>query len=595
MTLPIGFLLGLLVVVGHRELGTALPGEGTVDGLLLASFALLVPVLLVQVAYVVTLRALVLGRPVKVPPRSLLMLSRFATPLALHVLFAYGAYGDWIDRLAPTSHFLRTLLAVAPLYAIELPRLLFVGRVDALLEADLYQRGRVLPPSLLPQWRDVWPAIRLRYGWPLLALLPTLLLGAGLDALQLDRTAYVMVFTTSVGITVATILFLLVVATLLPFAFRLAFGVRRELPEPAGESLRATARAIGFPPQRVMLLPTGLRAVNAMMVGPLPVGRLLCMTDGLLEVLDLRSLSGVLAHEAGHARMGHPGILMLLAVVMPLLLVAPANLLDLEQLDAVVQAFLLITVVLLGWSIVRALARRFEHEADIASVQMLGAEPCSSALHRVAGLASASVHLPRRLLSLHPDERHRLDVMHRYERDPAFRERFDVRSRTVRRWIHVAVGVAFAAAIWAWATDWRHERLLVRFHTGDFVGARAALAETAGEAVPNRWRELREQLQVQVACALEVAPECRDWSTAETALQPAAWQRGERVLIAQGPAAAYPWFALATMVMDEPSTVELAIWRYCRAADEGDAEAVAELVEIIRRLGPPTSLAEVFE
>ena len=113
--------------------------------------------------------------------------------------------------------------------------------------------------------------------------------------------------------------------------------------------------------------------------------------------------------------------------------------------------------------------------------------------------------------------------------------------------------------------------------------------------VPERWRETLDRLRPQVACALELAPGCRDWQAAEHALVPAAWRRGEQLLLERGPAAAYPSFALATMVAAEPSTVELAIYRYCRAAADGEADTVERLVAIIRRLGPPASLARVFE
>ena len=68
-------------------------------------------------------RALLTARPAPVPPRLLLRLSALATPLVLHAVFTLGAYGDWIDRVAPGSHALRVALALLPLYAVELPRL----------------------------------------------------------------------------------------------------------------------------------------------------------------------------------------------------------------------------------------------------------------------------------------------------------------------------------------------------------------------------------------------------------------------------------------------------------------------------------------
>ena len=110
-----------------------------------------------------------------------------------------------------------------------------------------------------------------------------------------------------------------------------------------------TAQALGFSPKRVFVLPTGMRSVNAMMVGPLPVGRLLCLTDGLLSTLDNSSLTGVLAHEVGHARMGHPGLLMLLAVVVPMMILSPLRLLEMDEADVTLQAVAIIGIMLLFW------------------------------------------------------------------------------------------------------------------------------------------------------------------------------------------------------------------------------------------------------
>ena len=583
-----------MVVVAHREMGVSLPGECTLDGLLLAATLLAVPFLLAALARRFTVQALVAGRFPVVPPRSLLRLSVVATPLALHALFAFGAYNDCIDRLAPTSHTLRVLLALAPLYLAELPRMAMATMAEGLLEIsyEALQSQRIAE-SLLPGWRDSWPAYRLRLGWPILALLPAALLGGCLDLLQLHRATYVLVLVTSGGMTVATVLFLLLAASILPFWFRIAFGVRATLPEPIGTILRATASVLGFSPKRVMLLPTGMRSMNAMMVGPLPVGRLLCLTDGLLSTLDHRSLTGVLAHEIGHARMGHPGLLMLLAVVVPLMLLSPLRLLDIEAIDVTLQAVAIVVIMLAIWFALRTLARRFEHEADVSSVQALGAEPCSTALHTVARLSSQEPRSWRsRLFSMHPDEQERLLLMHRYEREPKFREQFDRQTRKLRRSIAAVLLVAIGIGAWFWQADWQYERAMVRFYSGDFVGAQAAVAAITER--PSRWQKPLQRLDEELAAGLELAPDARDWPTVEHRLIPSAWQRGERVLLAEGPAAARRWFALAVTALPTPTATESAIYEFCRAADVGDSNRMAELAKIVKRRGVPASLQPVF-
>ncbi len=583
-----------MVVVAHREMGGTLSGESTVAGVLWAATLLLAPVLLAALSRRFAVYSLVSTRKPLVPPRALLRLSALATPLALHGLFEFGAYNDCIDRLAPSSHTLRVLLAIAPLYLAELPRSAMATMAEGLLEARYDARDtHPVSPSLLPGWRDIWPAFRLRLGWPVLAFLPAVLLGGCLDVLQLHRPSYVLVFVTSSGMTVATVAFLILAAVVLPFWFRVAFGVSRAMPEPVGTTLRATAQLLGFSPKRVFMLPTGMRSMNAMMVGPLPVGRLLCLTDGLLSTLDSRSLTGVLAHEVGHARMGHPGLLMLLAVVVPLMLLSPLRLLDVEKIDVTLQAAGMLVIVLVVWLSLRTLARRFEHEADVSSVKDLGAEPCSRALLTVSSMtAPQSRTLRGRLLSLHPDEQLRLTVMRRYEMEPAFREQFDRQTRRLRRLIAVVLLGAVTFGGWFWQADWQYERVLSRFYSGDLVGAQQAMSEI--DERPPRWQDALEHIDEELLAGLQLAPEARDWAAIEAQLIPSAWERGERVLLAEGPAAARPWFSLAIYAMPVPTTTEYAIHDYCRAAADNDSELTNRLAHIIKRLGVPASLEPVF-
>ncbi len=593
MSLPLPFLLSLFVVVAHRELADPLPGQGQLDDLVWTASLLTAPWLLAAMARASALGSLVTGRRPRIPPRALLRLSAIAAPLALHALFAFGHYGDWLDRWAPDSNTLRVALLLLPLYLTEVPRLVTATMVEEVVESGRGGTTSPIATVYLPTWSEVWPTIRLRLGWPLLALMPAALYGFGVDALQSWRPAYVFVLATAAGLSLAAMAYLVLAAALLPFWFRFAFGIRAELPDPQGSVLRETAARLDFSPRRLFVLPTGMRAVNAMMVGPLPFGRLLCFTDGIVNTLDPRSLAGVLAHEVGHARMGHPGLLTLLGFVVPVMLLSPLRLLDAEGGDVVLLSALMVGGTLAVWFGLRTLARRFEHEADIASVQVLGAEPCSRALLTVSRATfPAAPSLRSRLASLHPGEEARLQTMQRYEADPDFRRAFDRRTVTLRRGLLATVLGAVVIGAWFWRVDWPYEQVIVRFHTGDFVGARSALDEL--QEVPSRWRKTMARIDAQLDVAEQLAPGVRDRAKAEQALVPAAWQRGEQVLLRDGPAAAYPALALAISVMPSPTTTELAIYRFCKAAADRDPDTTLELGRIVLRRGPPASLAPVF-
>lgn len=594
MSLPFSFLAGLFVVVGHRELGETLPGEGLVDDLVWTAALLVAPWVLAALARASALQSLLTGRRPSVPPRALLRLSSLATPLVLHALFSLGLYGDWIDRIAPDSHGLRVVLALLPLYLTEMPRIVMSTMAEALVEASYETRAeQPVAPMFMPNWGEIWPSVRLRFGWPLLMLMPAALYGVGMDLLELWRWGYVFVLATAAGTSLAAMGYLLVAAMLLPFWFRVAFGVNAAIPEPFGAVLRETAVRLGFSPRRLFVLPTGMRAVNAMMVGPLPVGRLLCFTDGLLKTLDPRSLAGVLAHEVGHARMGHPGLLTLLGFVVPVMLLSPLRLLDPDDGDVVLLSAVMLGGTLLVWLALRTLARRFEHEADISSVQVLGAEPCSRALLTVSrSTMPASTSLRGRLMSLHPDERVRLETMRRYEIEPAFRQSFDLQTVRLRRGLFALLLVAVGIGVWFWTVDWPRERVLVQFHTGDFVGARASLEQL--EEVPPRWADAMMRVGAQLDAADELQTGLSDWASVEQALLPAAWQRGEQVLLREGPAAAHPWFALAITAMPSPTTTEYAIYEYCAAAVNKDPDRMLRLGRIVLRRGPPQQLEKVF-
>jgi Zn-dependent protease with chaperone function len=481
-----------------------------------------------------------------------------------------------------------------PVLAAELPRIALGITTIAHCEIDEEIAGRrSVAREMLPGAHELWPVMRVAMGWPLLLVMPLALLGLVLDALALDREAYVFFLGTTAGSTLSTLAFLAIAATLLPFWFRIAFGVVRSLPEPIGTQLRHTATRLGFDPRRVLLLPTGMRAMNAMMVGPLPVGRFLCVTDGLVRALDADSITGVVGHEVGHAKRGHPGLLMILVVLVPLLLTSPLQLLHLDAIDVTTKSLFAVTSLLLLLTVVRTLAHRFEHEADAASVQALGAAPCTRALMVLSRLAVPVSHgIFGRVLSLHPEEPLRRESMRRYESEPDFRAGFDARGKRLRYGVHAVLALAFAGAVVTWISEWRYEQVVWRFHVGDFVAAKRLVAEAG--PVPARWEKTWKQLREELAAALELAPDAEDWQAATAALRDGAWRRGVEVLLSSGPAAARPWFSLAVETADRATELQRAVHDFCQAASEHDTERMHELKHAVQRMEMPKELLPVF-
>jgi len=593
--LPFVLLLGFLLLPATLAYGAPLPGSATAGSLLWSTLLWPLPSLLVLSALRRQRRRLVSGARGGLHPRVLLRASAVASPAVLHVAALYGGWLDATWQLAGDSHLATFALLSVPLATIELPRLVLATVAETWLEGDGdgAVSGGTVTAADLPGIAELWPVVRLRLGWPLLLPMPCLLLGAGLDVLQLDRGLHCFFLGTSIGVTAGMLVLLVAFGLALPVWFRRAFGAVPTLPEPVAAGLRQTAARLGFPPSRVLLLPTGGRSMNAMMVGPLPFGRILCLTDGLLRTLDPDLLTGVVAHEVGHARMGHPGILLVLTAVVPLLLTSPLLALDPAAAALSWQALGAVLVIGCTWSIVRALARRFEHEADVASVQALGAGPCARALQAVAQAA-----MPMRpswfgrLTSLHPDERVRCAVMLRYEHEPEFRARFDARGRRLRLLIAASLGLATAAAAATWWLEWPHERVLWRLAAGDVVEARAFDA-AIGEDVPARWRETWQELRAELAAAAEVAPAARDWREAAPRFAEGGWRRGVEVIVADGPAAARPYFALAAAGGGD-RVMRALLYAYCRAAADGDGRRMTEAREIVRRRGVPAGLEAMF-
>lgn len=597
MSLPFVLLLSMVVVASGPLWSVPLPGTGTTPVVLAELSLLLVPTMLAVASLRSARRELLRGRPNVVPPRAMLAWSALASPGVLLLLDLLGGYRDLADRLAFDDGALALLLGFAPVFVAELPRLAVATMAQLHVEMrELLPPGPV-EPSMLPHLRDLVPQLRARLGWPVLMLGLVALLSGLLALLQRFEELEAFVMATSVGMVLAGGVLLVLALLSLPQLFRLWFGVHGDFPPGIGEAVRATAAQLGFPPGRVFVLPTGRRSLNALLVAPLPIGRFLCITDGLVHALDRVALSGVVAHEVGHARLRHPQLLAGFVLAVSVAILAIARLCMVHGSEPALLVAVTAVPAVLTLVAVRQLMRRFELEADAVSVETLGAGPCSQALLEAMRHAMPQPHsFLRSLLSMHPDESERVQRMHRHQADPGYRAAFAARGRRVRQGLLATVLVSLTLAWFGFRSAWPIEYVAFRLGAGDVVGAHLAApaAEAAltaaGEPVRDEWQRTRTLLDA----AFELAPAATDWPSAKAAFAERAWRRGELELLARGPAAAEPWLALHLAATSTPSDLERAIYAYCRAAFDEQPERVERLRRHIQQLGPPESLRAAF-
>lgn len=575
MIVPIPFVIGLAALALAPELYEVLPGAGTLDVALAHGWLLFLPLLTGLASSALLGLALARGRKPVLGMRLALLALPASVPASFFAFLTAGCWLDFAARAAGESQLALIALQVLPLLVLELFRLL----CDQRLRQRLEHAGMAVPQA--PDARE---------GMAMLAFLatPLLLYGAGLDLAALDRRTEVFLHATSLGLTLGLAAFLLVLSFVLPLLFRLLMGTTRRLPPHLADDLEGFVDRLGFPSRGLLALDTGYRMVNAAMVGPLPWPRYLVLTDGLMSVLDAGSLRGVVAHEVGHAKAGHPALLLLLFVVIPLLLLHPLQQLDLESADPLLLALVGVAIAGIGLFAVRHVGHRFEFEADVLSAEAMGgAAPCALALRRVGELTQQDAG---RSTLRHPSENARLRVLWRWETEPGFRERFHGRGRLLRRTIGIALLVVLGVTTWSWWMSWPMERAIYLFHTGDFVSARAQI-EAAEASVRPGMRDNWARFRAEAAAAFELAPHGGEWDRIREPLADAAWERGVDTLLREGPAAARPWLALANEAPDAGPLQET-LWRWSEAAADGDSDRFERLRAHLAAMELPVPLKE---
>lgn len=549
MNVSPSFLLGLAVALLSEELFEWLPGEATAQRLALAALAMPLPWLWASATTARLRQVLRAGRTPWPMLAAALRLQPLTVPVAYLVLIGVGGLGEIALRLSPDSYAVRFAILIGPLLLLELSLRAAERKAVAHLEALHLE-----PPGNLGQ---VFP------GMTLLVVVAVLTFGVVMDTISLDRRLEVLFHGTAIGATVGMIALVIGIGALLPILFRVVLPTSRALPEQVAGEVWSTASRLGFSPRSVLSMQTGHRLVNAALVGPLPWPRYLVLTDGILGYLDSLSLRGVVAHEVGHARAGHPGLLLIVFAILPILLIHPVTLLEIESARPVLLLSLGAAAALGAFVALRALMHRFEFEADQLSADALGgAHPCITALRRVGDLFPSHRGRPS---FRHPSEEQRVRNLVLWDTDPSFREAFLRRGRAVRRAIFAALLVALSLSAWSHATTAPIDVAVVRLYTGDFDGAAAALQGVEDDS--DRVAQLREEIEA----ARELVPGGGPWSEIRDELANRAWQSAIRVARERGPADARALFALATVGTGTDVVRETA-WMWAEAAAAGEEE-----------------------
>lgn len=566
MGLPITFLLGAAILLLHDQLCESLPGAAT--------WHRLWPYLLLGPVPWLLVRSLG-GRLRRQPGRSplgrllLIRLLPWTVPALYAAMVLLGGLPPFALALAGDSSVLFLTVALTPLLVMEVSYR-FGERV---LVGAAARRGVVLP-SALGQLPLVW-----------LVVLPILVMAALADATRMHRGLHVFLTSTALGHLCGFLATVLLLSLMLPLLFRWLLPTSRQLPPSVAGEVHATARALGFPPRAVLALRTDLRMANAALVGPLPWPRYLVLTDALMAMLEPFALRGVVAHEVGHARAGHPGLLMVAFVVVPLLSYHGLWLwLHDADTTTIVATWLAIAIVALA--ALRLLAHRFEYEADQLSASALGgALPCIEALRRVGQLGA---HSSGRGTLRHPADGRRILQLQRWEQDPHERARFARQGRYVRILIGAVAVLATIGCAWAQLRVWPVDRVLLAFYTGAFPEASVRLQELP-PVVPPSLTELVADLRQEIDAARTLVPEGGPWEVVRDRLSAGGIERGVRRLSEGNAKAALPWLSLS-LSRPENEPWRQTLYLLADAAAEGDHEHLNRLREHLASLAPPSEV-----
>lgn len=576
MTLPLTFLLGIGIVLLHEQLSWTLPGQAGIDTLW--PFVALLPIPWLLSRWLgARLRATLrmreqLPRAAEISAR----LPGLAVPAIYAGIVFGGGLPEFLSRALPRSELLQHVMLLGPLVFMEVSVRLGEARTVRFAERVGIHFGNLIGPSRLPVTFFV--------------LAPILAFSAVTDLLFDDRRLEVFFGGTALGSSLGLLIAVGGLCATLPLFFRWTLPTSTRLPPHVDNDVRLTARQLGFPERRILTLRTGHRMVNAALVGPLPWPRYLVLSDGILTLLDRRSLRGVLAHEIGHAKAKHPGLLLVVFVLIPILLLHPLLTLDWAAVDPAVLTLCGGVAAFLTIWVLRRIAHRFEYEADELSAEALGGiQPCIDALERVGNIYPGHRY---RASFRHPSEDQRIAHLTAWANDPHYRRLHRRRGRLLRAGVALAVLLALGASSAVHAELWPMDRAVYLLYSGRFAEARDHLA-TIHAAPPVIHAGDLEELRLEAEAAIELVGTGGDWTELRGELARRAWVRGVDVLVESGPAAARPWLALA--LSDEASDpLQRTVYLWADAIVDGETERARVLRDHVFSLGVPERLGDAL-
>lgn len=230
--------------------------------------------------------------------------------------------------------------------------------------------------------RAVWR----RFQWRMLAfgVAPIVLYFVAASLVSLSEPLRVRVETVGVWSALFVIVVLGSIAWLLPYLLRWTWDMEPVPEGPQRDVLLSVAEMARFEDPKVYVWRTGRTTANALIVGLTKRSRLVLFSDALLAQMGPTELAAVFAHEMGHAFRRHVPIfgVFVLGFVMLGDLVAMQWFED----EPVWAGATMLGIMGLGLLAFGFLSRRFELEADLFSLDLLGeVRSLMSALEKVGG------------------------------------------------------------------------------------------------------------------------------------------------------------------------------------------------------------------